>query len=153
MNKELFGDVIEECENQGGGGASGQTCQTENNSAQRRKKGEPRQRPPMTAEQTARCKAQQLKQLVYAERLNKGLPLDQGDHAVGEVAHFEGVWELGEVDGEHTHHMQLQEVEGEGDDEQLACLQQCDHQQAWLPPIWRESGESMCDKKRREELR
>ena len=33
--KELFGDVIEECESQGEGGTTGQTCQTE-----RRKKGE-----------------------------------------------------------------------------------------------------------------
>ena len=87
----------------------------------------------MTAEQAARCKAQQLKQLVYAERLNKGLPLDQGDHTVGEVAHLQGVWELGDVDGERTHHMQLQEGESVGDDEQLACLHECDHQQAWLP--------------------
>ena len=87
----------------------------------------------MTAEQTARCKAQQLKQLVYAERLNRGLPLDQGDHTVGEVAHLQGVWELGDVDGERTHHMQLQEGESVGDDEQLACLHECDHQQAWLP--------------------
>ena len=155
--KELFGDVIEECENQGEGGAGGQTCQTDNNcvkvgedfglvmskengpttleqnGAQRRKKGEPRQRPPMTAEQTARCKAQQLKQLVYAERLNKGLPLDQGDHAVGEVAHFEGVWELGKVDGERNHHIHQQELGGGGEDEQLACPQECGHQQAWLP--------------------
>ena len=74
--KELFGDVIEECEGQSesGLGASGASTGTE-----KRKKGEPRQRPPMTAEQAARCKSQQLKQLVYAERLNKGLPLEQGD--------------------------------------------------------------------------
>ena len=37
------------------------------------------------------------------------------------------------MDGERTHHMQLQEEESVGDDEQLACLQECDHQQAWLP--------------------
>lgn len=73
--KELFGDVIEECENQDEGGAGGQT---EQKGSEKRKKGEPRQRSPMSAEQTARCKAQQLKQLVYAERLNRGLPLDQG---------------------------------------------------------------------------
>ena len=59
----------------------------------------------MSAEQIARCKAQQLKQLVYAERLNKGLALDQGSHTVGEVAHFQGVWELGEVDGGRSHHL------------------------------------------------
>merc|ERR1711928_261940 len=96
-------------------------------------KGEPRQRPPMTAEQIARCKAHQLKQLVYAERLNKGLPLDLGDHTVGEVAHLQGVWELGDVDGERTHHMHGQEEESVGGNEQLACLQECGHQQAWLP--------------------
>ena len=84
--KELFGDVIEECENQDEGGAG---CQTEPKGSQKRKKGEPRQRSPMSAEQTARCKAQQLKQLVYAERLNRVLPLDQGSHAVGEVAYFQ----------------------------------------------------------------
>ena len=87
----------------------------------------------MTAEQIARCKAQQLKQLVYAERLNKGLPLDLGDHTVGEVAHLQGVWELGDVDGERTHHMHGQEEESVGGNEQLACLQECGHQRAWLP--------------------
>merc|ERR1711978_471523 len=61
---------------------------------------------PMTAEQAERCKRQQLKQLVYAERLNRGLPLEQGEHTVGEVAHLQGVWELGNVDGERTHHVQ-----------------------------------------------
>merc|ERR1712240_1009404 len=128
--KELFGNVIEECEGQSesGLGASGASAGTE-----KRKKGEPRQRQPMTAEQAERCKTQQLKQLVYAERLNKGLPLEQGDHTVGEVAHLQGVWELGEVAGERTHHMQVQERESVEDDDQLACLHECDHQQAWLP--------------------
>lgn len=37
------------------------------------------------------------------------------------------------MDGERNHHMHLQELGGGGDDEQLACLQECDHQQAWLP--------------------
>merc|ERR1711884_249600 len=128
--KELFGDVIEECESQSesGLGASGASAGTE-----KRKKGEPRQRPPMTAEQTARCKTQQLKQLVYAERLNKGLPLEQGDHTVGEIAHLQGVWELRDVDGERTHHMQVQERESAEEGDQLACLHECNHQQAWLP--------------------
>ena len=93
--KELFGDVIEECEGQS---ESGQGASTE-----KRKKGEPRQRQPMTAEQAERCKRQQLKQLVYAERLNRGLPLEQGEHTVGEVAHLQGVWELGNVAVSYTH--------------------------------------------------
>merc|ERR1712016_420605 len=61
--KELFGDVIEECEDkcegEGGTGAGNLA----GSRGEKRKKGEPRQRPPMTAEQIARCKAQQLKQL------------------------------------------------------------------------------------------
>ena len=87
----------------------------------------------MTAEQAARCKGQQLKQLAYAERLNKGLPLEQGEHTVGEVAHLLGVWELGDVDGERTHHMQVQDRDVGGGDNHLACLHECDHQQGWLP--------------------
>ena len=100
----------DECEGEGGTGAGNLAS----SQAEKRKKGEPRQRPPMTAEQIARCKAQQLKQLVYAERLNKGLPLDLGDHTVGEVAHLQGVWELGDVDGERPHHMHGQEEESVG---------------------------------------
>merc|ERR1712218_626152 len=110
--KELFGDVIEECEDEceGAGGAGAGNLASSR--GEKRKKGEPRQRPPMTAEQIARCKAQQLKQLVYADRLNKGLPLDLG---------------------EHTYHMDGQEEESVGGNEQLACLQECGHQRAWLP--------------------
>ena len=100
--KECFGDVLEECEQQGEGGAG---SKSEPESSQKRRKGEPRQRSLMSAEQIARCKAQHIKQLVYAERLNKGLALDQGSHTVGEVAHFQGVWELGEVDGGRSHHL------------------------------------------------
>ena len=128
--KELFGDVIEECEDQDKNGAG---LKSEPEGSQKREKGEPRQRRPMSSEQISRCKAQQVKQLVYAERLNRGLPLDQGDHAVGEVAHFQGVWELGKVDGERNHHIHQQELGSGGEDEQLACPQECGHQQAWLP--------------------
>ena len=125
--KELFGDVIEECEDQSSG-QDGNGASTE-----KRKKGEPRQRRPMTAEQAERCKRQQLKQLVYAERLNRGLPLEQGEHTVGEVAHLQGVWELGNVDGERTHHVQVQDRESDEGDDHLACPHDCGHQRGWLP--------------------
>merc|ERR1712223_456080 len=52
---------------------------------------------------------------------------------VGVVAHLQGVWELGDVDGERTHHMEGQEEESVGGNEQLACLQECGHKRAWLP--------------------
>merc|ERR1712018_184562 len=43
--KELFGDVIEECEGQSESGQDGSGASTEK---RKKKKGEPRQRPPMT---------------------------------------------------------------------------------------------------------
>ena len=52
---------------------------------------------------------------------------------MGEVAHLQGVWELGDVDGERTHHVQVQDRESDEGDDHLACPHDCGHQRGWLP--------------------
>ena len=140
---ELFGDIIEELDDEG------KVPLHQAGGAEKRKKGEPRQRSMMSEAQEQQAKRQQLKQIRYAKLLNRGFALRQ--EQVGEVeeaAHIRGGLTLGGQDARRHHRARPRG--GVPSTELLHCAKECQHQSGWLP---RANGrtEQVCVSRRGEE--
>ena len=140
---ELFGDIIEELDDEG------KVPLHQAGGAEKRKKGEPRQRSMMSEAQEQQTKRQQLKQIRYAKLLNRGFALRQ--EQVGEVekaAHIRGGLTLGGQDARRHHRARPRG--GVPSTELLHCAKECQHQSGWLP---RANGrtEQVCVSRRGEE--
>ena len=99
-----------------------------------RQKGQPRIMDDLTPEEEQLVKMQQAKFLLYAQKLNEGLPLyenlaEVGQSSRGETFHLHPL-----LEASRAHHLQSNSSDlGHSFHLTLSCEEMCSHQKGWLP--------------------